>query len=40
MSRTLAVTIRAGERADAVLDRAVAAAGGAARVGSVSCAHP
>ncbi|WP_157839219.1 SIMPL domain-containing protein [Streptomyces flavidovirens] len=36
--RTLAVTIRAGDRATAILDKAVAAAGGAARVTSVSCA--
>lgn len=40
VSRTLAVTIRAGDRAAAILDKAVAAAGGAARVGSVSCARP
>ncbi|MET9513382.1 SIMPL domain-containing protein [Streptomyces flavidovirens] len=36
--RTLAVTIRAGDRATAILDKAVAAAGGAARVTSMSCA--
>ncbi|MFE9397730.1 SIMPL domain-containing protein [Streptomyces flavidovirens] len=36
--RTLAVTIRAGDRATAILDKAVAAADGAARVTSVSCA--